>query len=70
MLFKLLDIFILTILINGRFEPSSKTCSICGYRNQGLTLDVRQWTCEGCKTRHDRDVNAAIIVITENINTS
>jgi len=49
-----------TILRIGRFEPSSKTCSVCGYHNSELTLDVREWTCEDCSIRHDRDVNAAI----------
>jgi putative transposase len=41
-----------------RFFPSSKTCSDCGYINQNLTLDVRNWTCV-CGSRHDRDVNAS-----------
>jgi len=44
----------------GMFEPSSKTCSICGYKNQNLTLNDRTWTCPDCGTIHDRDVNAAI----------
>lgn len=44
----------------GRFDPSSKTCSVCGSINKELTLQVREWTCGGCKTVLDRDVNAAI----------
>lgn len=44
----------------GRFEPSSKTCSGCGLINKELTLKDREWTCGGCGTYHDRDVNAAI----------
>jgi putative transposase len=43
----------------GRFEPSSKICSTCGARNNELTLDVREWTCNNCNTTHDRDRNAA-----------
>lgn len=46
----------------GRFEPSSKLCSTCGTINQELTLKDREWTCDGCNTRHDRDINAAINV--------
>jgi putative transposase len=49
-----------TILRIGRFEPSSKLCNVCGYHNSNLTLDVREWICPDCKTRHDRDINAAI----------
>lgn len=43
-----------------RFYPSSKTCSICGLVNQDLELHHRFWTCTGCGTEHDRDVNAAV----------
>jgi putative transposase len=35
----------------GRFEPSSKICSNCGIKNDTLTIDVREWTCENCHTR-------------------
>jgi putative transposase len=48
------------ILRIGRFEPSSKMCSCCGRINKELTLEDREWTCKGCGTKHDRDVNAAI----------
>lgn len=43
----------------GRFEPSSKTCSSCGYINKELTLKDRVWLCS-CGAKHDRDINAAI----------
>jgi putative transposase len=48
------------ILKIGRFEPSSKCCSICGNINKELTLKDREWTCDSCDTLLDRDVNAAI----------
>jgi putative transposase len=43
-----------------RFFPSSKTCSVCNYINQDLTLKDRNWTCPSCNTIHDRDFNASI----------
>jgi len=47
------------ILQIGRFSPSSKTCSCCGYINKELTLKDRSWTCPVCESILDRDVNAA-----------
>jgi len=47
------------ISVIGRFEPSSKTCSVCGHINKDLTLKDREWTCSECETFHDRDVNAS-----------
>ncbi len=47
------------LLVVDRFYPSSKTCSACGHLADTLPLSVREWTCQGCGTRHDRDVNAA-----------
>lgn len=48
------------ILKIGRFDPSSKTCSCCGYINKELTLKEREWTCPNCNSTLNRDVNAAI----------
>lgn len=48
------------ILKIGRFAPSSKTCSCCGYINKELTLKDRSWTCPKCNSVLDRDVNASI----------
>ena len=44
----------------GRFEPTSKKCNICGYINNELKLEDREWLCLNCGETHDRDVNAAI----------
>jgi len=46
------------LLIIGRFEASSKTCS-CGYVNHELKLSDRKWTCSQCKTEHNRDILAS-----------
>ena len=48
------------IVFIGRFEPSSKTCSKCGYINRDLTLKDREWICPVCGEHHDRDINAAV----------
>jgi len=46
------------LLVIGRFEASSKTCS-CGQVNQELKLSDREWTCLECGVKHDRDILAA-----------
>ena len=43
----------------SRWEPTSQICSCCGFRGGKLDLSIREWTCLGCGTKHDRDVNAA-----------
>jgi putative transposase len=48
----------------GRFEPTSQVCSACGVKDGPKPLQVREWTCGGCGTVHDRDVNAARNILT------
>lgn len=50
-----------------RFYPSSKLCHDCGHKYKGLRLSEREWTCENCHSRHDRDVNAALNIRDEAI---
>jgi len=42
-----------------KWFPSSKLCSVCGYKKSDLTLSDREWICLNCGTHHDRDFNAA-----------
>ncbi|TBR20246.1 transposase, partial [bacterium] len=44
----------------NRFEPTSKTCSNCGWVNNDLALADRVWTCKICDKELDRDINAAL----------
>ena len=47
------------LLTIGKYDPSSKTCSKCGYIKEDLKLSDRQWDCPICNEVHDRDINAA-----------
>src|SRR5262249_10262648 len=49
-----------TYLPLDRFFPSSKLCSSCGHLLDELPLSIREWDCQACGGRHDRDINAAI----------
>lgn len=56
-----------TVIAIGKWSPSSKRCSCCGYiysshdqyHMKPWSLSIRQWECPVCKTKHDRDINAA-----------
>lgn len=48
-----------TVVKIDQFYPSSKTCSVCNWKKNNLTLKERKWTCPNCGTHHDRDLNAA-----------
>ena len=70
--YKFKETLISKALVNGkqvvfvdRFYPSSKTCSVCGYKKRDLRLSDREWTCPICGTKHDRDINAAMNILLE-----
>lgn len=48
-----------TVVFVDRWYPSSKTCFHCGFVNQGLTLEDREWVCPKCGRKLDRDLNAS-----------
>jgi putative transposase len=50
------------VILASRWEPSSKTCSRCGWVDDDLTLADRVFRCKhpGCGQVVDRDLNAAV----------
>ncbi|MBD3755933.1 MAG: IS200/IS605 family element transposase accessory protein TnpB [Gammaproteobacteria bacterium] len=44
----------------SQWFAGSKTCSNCGHKMDELPLQIREWSCPSCSTRHQRDKNAAI----------
>ena len=53
-----------------RFYASSKTCSVCQYVNERLSLGDREWACPQCGTVHDRDLNASVNILRQGIASS
>jgi len=56
------ELYGVTLIEVGMFEPTSKLCHKCGFKNVELRLSDREWTCPECLTAHDRDINAAFNV--------
>jgi putative transposase len=52
------------IIVAPRTFPSSKTCSNCGNKKRELALSEREYVCEACGIRIDRDLNAACNLVT------
>jgi len=53
-----------SLVYADRYFPSSQLCHVCGFKNSKVkNLKVRTWKCPKCKTRHDRDVNAAQVLL-------
>jgi putative transposase len=56
-----------TVIAVDRFYPSSKTCSACGVIAAKMPLNIRKWACAACGVVHDRDVNAAKVILAEGL---
>lgn len=47
-------------VVISKWEPTSQSCSECGYRWGKIDLSVRSVLCLSCGTEHDRDENASV----------
>lgn len=47
----------------NRSEATSQKCSCCGDSGGKKELDIREWTCLFCNTKHERDVNASVNIL-------
>jgi putative transposase len=47
------------VIVASRWEPSSKSCSACGWGKAQLPLAEQVFHCERCDLLLDRDLNAA-----------
>lgn len=45
------------IIVNPK--DTTRICSNCGVNGGKKELSIREWQCQACKTKHDRDINAA-----------
>jgi putative transposase len=52
------------LVIVSRTYPSSKMCSHCGHKKKELSLSEREYVCERCGLQIDRDLNAALNLVT------
>lgn len=57
------------VIMADRWFASSKTCSKCGCAKHDLKLSDRTWTCPTCGANHIRDVNAAVNLKKNALNT-
>ncbi len=51
------------LIIASRTFPSSKRCSSCGHKKKELSLSEREYECEECGLKIDRDLNAALNLV-------
>lgn len=52
-----------TVVRVDQWIPTTQTCAVCGAPGGKKPLSVREWTCEGCDSRLDRDYNAAVNIM-------
>lgn len=46
-------------------KNTSKTCHVCRYVNPKVKVGVNFWKCPVCSSEHDRDINAALNILSK-----
>lgn len=46
-------------------KNTSKTCHICGFVNPKVKVGINYWRCPICGESHDRDINAALNILSK-----
>ena len=52
-------------LIKVNPKNTSKTCHCCGFVNPKVKIGINYWKCPVCSTEHDRDINAALNILSK-----
>ena len=52
-------------LVKVNPKNTSKTCHVCGYVNPKVKVGVNYWKCPICGENHDRDINAALNILSK-----
>lgn len=52
-------------LVKMNPKNTSKTCHICGFVNPKVKVGINYWKCPVCSTEHDRDINAALNILSK-----
>lgn len=52
-------------LVKVNPKNTSKTCHVCGYVNPKVKVGVYRWKCPICSSEHDRDINAALNILSK-----
>ena len=47
------------LILVERYEPTTRTCSACGFVGNAVPTKEKTWVCPKCGTVHNREVNAA-----------
>ena len=52
-------------LVKVNPKNTSKTCHVCGYVNPAVKVGINHWKCPVCDESHDRDINAALNILSK-----